>query len=321
MPRAYRFSAALALLTSLSVLFACAGIDGPAASSSKGALTAVFQCGDQRAAVEFIQQSMRLTLPTQRIEMRQAPAASGARYEAVDDPTTWFWNVGRRATLVVKGRTYPECLQVDEAATDFRAMGNEPGWRVDIEGDRMTLITQDGAKRVVPRPAAAQRTDAFTRYAARTAGEMTVTVFNRRCQDTMTGMPYPHAVEVLYDGRKLSGCGGDPATLLQGPEWTVVDIAGKKIVDRSRATLDFGADGRVSGAASCNRFTAPYTLTGESLTISPRAAVTMMACEPALMQQEGLFLDVLRNVSRFNIGPDGALTLHANDGRTITARR
>jgi heat shock protein HslJ len=39
------------------------------------------------------------------------------------------------------------------------------------------------------------------------------------------------------------------------------------------------------------------------------------------MQQEALFLDVLRNVSRFDIGPDGALVLHANDRRTIKARR
>jgi heat shock protein HslJ len=285
-------------------------------------LTAVFQCGDQRAAVEFIQQSMRLTLPNQTIEMRQARAASGARYEAIGDPTTSFWNVGPRATLVVKGKSYPECVQVDETATNFRAMGNEPGWRLNIEGDRMTLITQDGAKRVVTPAPAAQRTDAFTRYAARTEGsDITVTVFNRRCKDTMSGMPHPHVVEVLYDGRKLTGCGGDPATLLQGREWVVQDIAGKGIVDRSRTTLNFGADGRVSGGASCNRFTAPYTLTGESLSISPKAAVTMMACEPALMQQEGFFLDVLRNVSRFDIGPDGALILHANDGRTITARR
>jgi len=46
-----------------------------------------------------------------------------------------------------------------------------------------------------------------------------------------------------------------------------------------------------------------------------------MACAPALMRQEDLFLDVLRNLQRFTLSPDGALILHTGDGRTITARR
>jgi heat shock protein HslJ/membrane-bound inhibitor of C-type lysozyme len=265
-----------------------------------GAFATVFQCGDERATVDFTQQAMRLTVGNQAYEMRQAPAASGARFEAAGDPTTSFWNKGRRATLVVKGQAYPECVQVDETSTTFRARGNEPGWRLDIDGERMTLVTQSGEKRVAPIPAA-QRTNAFTRYATRVEGsDVTATIFNRPCKDTMTGMPHPHAVEVVLDGRKLTGCGG--------------------IIDRSRATLSFGPDGRVAGRASCNNYTAQYTLTGEGLTVS-KAAGTMMACEPALMRQEQLFLDVLQNVRRFDLGPDGALILQTDDRRTITARR
>jgi heat shock protein HslJ len=203
----------------------------------------------------------------------------------------------------------------------FIARGNEPGWRLDLDGDRMTLVTQNGTKRTVAPPPAAQRTDAFTRYAGRTDGaDLTVTIFNRRCKDTMTGMHHPNAVEVVLDGRKLSGCGGDPATLLQGGEWVVTDVAGKGLVDRSRATLNFGGDGRVYGRGSCNNYTAQYTITGEALTVG-KTAGTMMACESAVMQQESLFLDVLRNVRAFDFRDDGALVLLAGDGRTITARR
>ena len=286
-----------------------------------GAFATVFQCGGERATVDFTQQAMRLAVGNQTYEMRQAPAASGARFETTGDPTTSFWNKGRRATLVVKGQTYPECVQVDETSTTFRARGNEPGWRLDIEGDRMTLVTQNGEKRLVTATPAAQRTNAFTRYATRVEGsDVTATIFNRPCKDTMTGMPHPYAVEVVLDGRKLTGCGGDPAALLQGREWAVVDINGKGIIDRSRATLNFGPDGRVAGRASCNNYTAQYTLTGEGLTVS-KAAGTMMACEPALMRQEQLFLDALQNVRRFDLGPDGALILQTDDRRTITARR
>jgi heat shock protein HslJ/uncharacterized lipoprotein YbaY len=285
-----------------------------------GAFASVFQCGGERATVDFTRRAMRLTVGNQTFEMRQAVAASGARFEAVGDPTTWFWNKGQWATLVVKGQTYPECVQVDQNSTTFRARGNEPGWRLDIDAERLTLVTQNGEKRVAPVPAA-QRTNAFTRYAARVDGrDITATIFNRQCRDSMTGMPHPYAVEILLDGKKLAGCGGDPATLLQGREWMVADINGKGIVDRSRATLNFGTDGRVAGRSSCNNITGQYTLTGEALTVS-KAAGTMMACEPALMAQERLFLDVLQNVRRFDLRPDGALVLQTDDGRTIVARR
>jgi heat shock protein HslJ len=39
------------------------------------------------------------------------------------------------------------------------------------------------------------------------------------------------------------------------------------------------------------------------------------------MQQENLFLDVLKNVQGFALAADGALILRAGDGRTLTARR
>lgn len=198
----------------------------------------------------------------------------------------------------------------------FIARGNEPGWRLDIEGDRMTFVGQDG-RRVAAAVPGAQRTEAFTRYAAT---DLTVTILNKRCRDTMTGMHHPQAVEVVLDGRKLAGCGGDPATLLQGAEWTVTDIAGKGLVGGSRATLNFGRDGRVYGRSSCNNYTAEYSVTGEGLSVS-KAAGTMMACEPALMQQEGVFLDVLRNIRSFDFRDDGALVLRTADGRTIVARR
>jgi heat shock protein HslJ len=201
----------------------------------------------------------------------------------------------------------------------FRARGNEPGWRLDIDGATMTLVTQSGQRLAAATPTA-QRTDAFTRYTARADGsDFSVTIHERLCRDSMSGMPHPRAVEVVLDGRTLTGCGGEPAALLRGREWVVENINGKGIIDRSRATLNFGADGRVAGRASCNSYTAQYTLTGETLTID-KVAGTMMACPPGLMAQEALFLEVLRNVRRFDFAPDGALVL-TDDRRTITARR
>ena len=211
--------------------------------------------------------------------------------------------------------------QADQTSNAFRAKGNEPSWLLDIEGGEMTLISLYGMKRLVTPTPPPQRTAAFTRYAATADGtDLTVTVFERLCRDTMTGMPHPNAVEVLLDGGKLTGCGGDPASLLQGREWIVEDVNGAGLIDGSRATLSFGDNGRVSGRASCNSYTGQYSLSGEGLTVSNTAG-TMMACAPPLMRQEDLFLGVLRDVRRFDFRPDGALLLQTDDRRTITARR
>ena len=44
------------------------------------------------------------------------------------------------------------------------------------------------------------------------------------------------------------------APSIEGIVWRAEDIGGGGIIDRSRATLTFGADGRISGSASCNHY-------------------------------------------------------------------
>jgi heat shock protein HslJ len=46
------------------------------------------------------------------------------------------------------------------------------------------------------------------------------------------------------------------------------------------------AEGRVSGNVGCNSFSGGYTFEGDRLTIDPRMAMTMMACEESLMALE-----------------------------------
>lgn len=107
---------------------------------------------------------------------------------------------------------------------------------------------------------------------------------------------------------------------LQAGEWVVEDVDGQGIVDSSHGTLNFTADGKVTGRSFCNSYNGSYTVTGNSLTIG-RLASTKMACPPASMNLETRFSDVLAAVSRFELSANGALVLHADDGRTITARR
>jgi heat shock protein HslJ len=157
-------------------------------------------------------------------------------------------------------------------------------------------------------------------YAGESAGgALKATVLDRICHDTMTGMPRPFTVTVEFAGRKLDGCGGDPASLLRGA-WVVESIDGAPVLQDAKPTVAFGGDGGVSGNASCNGYSGAYALTGEGLTVAGLIS-TMKACPPPLMQQEDTFLSVLRDPMRFERPPDGALVLHSVAGRTIRARR
>ncbi|UHD14696.1 META domain-containing protein [Thiocapsa bogorovii] len=277
-------------------------------------------CGDQPIRVGFLEDRMRLQVGDRTFDLRQAVSGSGARYVALADPATSFWNKGDRGMLEIAGTAYPECIPAEAAKTPFRATGNEPFWSLELTDKRVELNTDLGETRINVALTEQELLEDGRRYRNLIEdGNLVVSIFDRPCVDTMSGMPHPATVEIQLDDRRLEGCGGDPATLLQGPEWVVEDIGGGGIIDRSRVTLNFGADGRLWGRASCNTYQGEYTLTGESLTLT-LSATTMMACAPALMHQERKVLDLLVRIRAFELDPTGALIFKTDDGQTLLAR-
>jgi heat shock protein HslJ/membrane-bound inhibitor of C-type lysozyme len=278
-------------------------------------------CGDRTARVGVIRSGdrdvTRLTVDGERHEMSPVVSASGARYEAAGDPATQLWVKGDRATLTLRGATLPECAVVRDAPDAVRARGNEPNWRLEL-GTALLFVAPD--LRIDGTAPPARIADGVREHAGIVNGRsINVSLAPRVCRDNMSGMPFPLTAEVVVSGRTFRGCGGEPETLLIGAEWVVEDIGGT-LIDRSRATLDFGADGRLAGRASCNAYTTTYRLTGESLTIGA-TATTMMNCEPSLMEQERRFLEILQRVRTFDVTDAGALVLRDDLGRGITARR
>lgn len=205
---------------------------------------------------------------------------------------------------------------------DWRAIGHEPSWSLARSAGTMTLVTDFGAKRVeFAAPPATKVDDRTVRYVTSIGADpLEVNIKDDVCVDTMTGMPRPEQVTVTFGARRLTGCGGDPASLLQGPNWTVVSLAGEPVLPEPRITMAFGENGALSGLGSCNRFNAEYKITGEGMSIG-KGMSSMMACEEPIMKQEQLFLELLERVSRFSIATDGTLTLHTDQERTISARR
>lgn len=282
-----------------------------------------YRCGDTRVEIGVRGETMRMRVDEQAYTLAQVVSASGAKYEAAGDPDTFFWTKGDSATLSVGGRSYPECREVDDDGHDeqrgpFRARGNEPGWTLVIDDGLLTLVSDYGARRLSISAPEPEDGEGATRYYA-ADHNLDVLIEYEPCADDATGMPHPSRVTVTLGEQTLHGCGGEPADMLVGREWTAEDIDGP-IVIRSRATLTFDENGGLSGSGSCNRYRAGYALTGEGLTIGD-AAATLMGCAPALLEQEQRFFDILSKVDRFEIDDAGALILFASDGRRILARR
>ncbi len=179
-------------------------------------IDARFECDGLIVPVTFYQDRAALTLAEGEVTLPQAVSASGARYT---DGRVTFWNKGSEATLESSGttrtcRTVRDPWQEARArGIEFRAVGQEPGWYVEIdhEGD-LHLFYDYGEKQLTtPAPAPVVSGDRTT-YAAN-SGSARVTVFaeRRMCQDAMSGEPFPLDVRVTIDGRELRGCGRDLA--------------------------------------------------------------------------------------------------------------
>lgn len=276
-------------------------------------------CGGQRLRLGFA--GDRALLDTGRAvhELAQVPAASGARYQSADGGVV-VWTKGDSARIELDGAALPACARVPPAAPEiWRARGNEPGWTLELRGDRLVLVTGYGAETTEARlDPPAIRDGAFV-YDAPDAG-LRLTVAERLCHDSMTGMPYPQTASVARMGAVLEGCGGQPLDLLTGAEWVVADIAGAGIIDASGVTLLVRPDGGISGRGGCNRYAGQLEIGGETLRIGPVAA-TLMACAEALMAQERRFFEALERVDGFDIDASGALLLRAQGDTVIVARR
>jgi len=209
--------------------------------------------------------------------------------------------------------------EVPKPEQPFIARGHEPGWILRIVDSTMTYIGNYGEDTVSATVASFSTSGDVTTYTTAPTFKLTATVRDATCADGATGMPHPYTVTVNHDTSTVTGCGGEPSSLLIGEAWTVTEIAGVATTDR-RPTMTFSLDGKVGGTSSCNRYSAPYRLAGEGLTFGP-AISTKMACQGPVMDQETKFLLLLARVARFEITADGALRLLADDGQAIVARR
>ncbi len=214
------------LLLSLGFLAACEPVKiapesvpaaGITARKTPTTTVAVYQCGpDLRLVVEFREQSAWVFLPERSLPLAQVVAASGARYQG--DGVS-LWSKGERAMLELDGVEQPECKADRRQATweraklagaEFRALGQEPAWVLELYPKRLLLQLDYGQTRIET-SAVAVKEDATTgvrRYEIETeVHHLVIELRDQLCRDTMSDEQFPVSVQLSVNGRSLNGCG------------------------------------------------------------------------------------------------------------------
>ena len=177
--------------------------------------TMVYECG----GAEFISRvgpgEMALWFDDRYLILSQVRSASGTKYEEGD---VVFWSKGEEVTLEAAGVRYSDCRlnhyrapweDARRRGVEFRAVGNEPGWHLEVRGEQNLLFVGDyGATRVMFTEIVTTEDTEQLYYEAQDDGNrINVTVTETFCTDTMKGNEFPYTVLVQLNSRSYQGCG------------------------------------------------------------------------------------------------------------------
>jgi putative lipoprotein len=209
--------AALAACTAATSRAGSVPDPGPDTTARRGQ-TYVYECvqgGPFTVRVEGDAAWLFLASGTKRLP--RMVSASGARFS---DGLVSYWSKGDEATFVLDGRTYPACRNDRARAiwedakfrgVDFRAIGNEPGWHLEIFDNETVLFTRNNGQDhhqfsfVSPVSDSVSRTSSYDLQNA--AHHLQITLEARNCSDSMSGESFETRVSLLFDGKAYSGCG------------------------------------------------------------------------------------------------------------------
>ena len=183
---------------------------------------------------------------------------------------------------------------------DFAASGSEPFWSLELtsQGQMRFRTVAAGDSLLLPLPAPDQAQDApVLRYRALAgAGELTVTIAQRACTNSMSGEALPYTVTVQARtaaqpaARAFAGCGRYLGDSRLHDLWALESIDGQAVAaaqfDQKKPYLELNlTTGQVLGFSGCNGL-------GGSLT-PERAGVrfgilrgTMLACPALAFEQK-----------------------------------
>jgi uncharacterized membrane protein len=180
-------------------------------------VTMVYECDAGFTFVATVRNDTAwVFLPSATLSLPHVESGSGVRY---GDGTTTLWTKGEEALLDTPSDSVRGCVNNRSRAVwehaklggaDFRAVGSEPGWHLQISYDSIVLVTDYGESRHAFATPAPEAHTAERRSVYRTSAKghvLEVRLEGSECRDTMSGETFETTVTVTLDGRTLRGCG------------------------------------------------------------------------------------------------------------------
>jgi len=209
----------LSLSGLLALLTACSGDNRSVpAAEAEPPRTFVYECGDGYRFVTRLEgETVWLFLPERTLRLPHVPSGSGVKY---GNSLATFWSKGEEAIVETGGVRHRDCVNNRRLAiwedaklrgVDFRAVGNEPGWHLEIRADGEILFVGDyGQSRyqfATPEPQIDRQSGRSIYKTGGGGHELKVVLEADACRDTMSGEPFETTVTVTLDGRTFTGCG------------------------------------------------------------------------------------------------------------------
>lgn len=179
--------------------------------------TYVYECTDGMSfPVNIKKEHAWVFLPKETLNLPLVPSASGAKYS---DGKTIFWSKGQEAYLNIGTGAQITCTNNPQRAVwehaklsgvDFRAVGNEPGWYLEIRHESIRYVGDYGStSHIFPKPQQTVATSSNqTTYLTRDAeNELNVQIEGKQCHDTMSGEEFESTVTIRLNGTIYLGCG------------------------------------------------------------------------------------------------------------------
>ena len=202
----------------LFLLGACATAPSkePTAPSFKTtAQTFVFSCNDN---LEFVVRTDNkeawLFLPSGTLQLPYTGAGSYRNEQThfqINEQVASLENSGVKHLGCKNDRRQAIWEHAKLNGADYRAVGNEPGWDLEVRSQKsIILITDYGSTRhefTVPKPEV-DKTKRITKYQAKESGhELSFIISGESCLDSMSGEKFDSKATVTLDGKTLQGCG------------------------------------------------------------------------------------------------------------------
>jgi len=184
-------------------------------AATKPPIVARFDCDTLALTATFHEDRVVIEVPEQRpLTLPHTVSASGARYS---DGTGTFWNKGREATFERHGRTEmcrerrEPWQEAADRGVDFRAIGQEPGWFLEIDNEKQIRVVYDYAEHQLIAPVTSPGTKGSMVFYDMMVDSQRVliTIEEAPCNDAMSGEAFPRSVAVTIGTRTLRGCGRD----------------------------------------------------------------------------------------------------------------